>query len=75
MVRWFATLLVVYVVCMECRPAVAFSWQPCDQDQVPFMPDEVHLNPDPPVIGSQVLFNIVGKNDGAIRLTSSMLRG
>jgi hypothetical protein len=44
--------------------AQAFTWAPCDTDKVPFIPDNVALVPDPPVIGSQVTFNIKGSNSG-----------
>jgi hypothetical protein len=40
--------------------AHGFTWTACDTDVVPFVPDQVSLTPDPPVIGSQVLFNIQG---------------
>lgn len=38
----------------------AFTWKPCDADQVPFIPDNVLLVPDPPAAGGQVTFNIQG---------------
>ena len=40
--------------------ASAFTWEACDADKVPFIPDAVALDPDPPIIGGSVVFNIKG---------------
>lgn len=42
---------------LSCR---AFTWEPCDADKVPFIPDHVDLVPDPPAAGGQVVFKIKG---------------
>jgi hypothetical protein len=42
---------------LSCR---AFTWEPCDADKVPFIPDHVDLVPDPPAAGGQVVFKIQG---------------
>lgn len=43
-----------------CLGAQAFTWKACDEDKVPFVPDNVLLVPDPPAAGGQVTFNIKG---------------
>lgn len=50
------------VLLLACtpQPAHAFTWQACDVDKVPFVPDTVLLVPDPPAAGGQVTFNIQG---------------
>jgi hypothetical protein len=60
---WLAAALVVGACTLPA--AHAFTWQACDADKVPFVPDTVHLVPDPPAAGGQVTFNIQG-NAGAV---------
>ena len=57
-------MLLVLLLLSGVLHAQAFKWEPCDADKVPFVPDNVALVPDPPVIGSQVTFNIKGSNAG-----------
>eukprot|EP00882_Tetradesmus_deserticola_P002861 GHRQ01003043.1.p1 GENE.GHRQ01003043.1~~GHRQ01003043.1.p1 ORF type:complete len:182 (+),score=52.28 GHRQ01003043.1:157-702(+) len=50
--------LVLLLACgLNCD---AFTWEPCDADKVPFIPDHVDLVPDPPAAGGQVVFKIQG---------------
>lgn len=57
-----AVLLLLLLSCslLGEHGAHAFTWKPCDADQVPFIPDNVLLVPDPPAAGGQVTFNIKG---------------
>jgi hypothetical protein len=49
---------VLFLACvLSCS---AFTWEPCDADKVPFIPDHVDLVPDPPAAGGQVVFKIQG---------------
>jgi len=62
-------MLLILLLLSGVLHAQAFKWEPCDADKVPFVPDNVALVPDPPVIGSQVTFNIKGSN--AVREVAS----
>jgi hypothetical protein len=51
------TSVLLLVCLLSCS---AFTWEPCDADKVPFIPDHVDLLPDPPAAGGQVVFKIQG---------------
>lgn len=67
------TVALLFAALLGVPAAQGFTWEPCDKDAVPFIPDQVALTPDPPVIGNQVLFNIVGQNNGACPAQSPVL--
>jgi hypothetical protein len=53
-------VVVLLLLSCFCLGGQAFTWKACDEDKVPFVPDNVMLVPDPPAAGGQVTFNIKG---------------
>jgi hypothetical protein len=66
------TCLLLLVSALSCS---GFTWEPCDADKVPFIPDHVDLVPDPPAAGGQVVFKIQGNAGNPLDCASGVLCG
>lgn len=61
-----SSMVVLVLLSCFCLGTQAFTWKACDEDKVPFIPDNVQLVPDPPAAGGQVSFNIKGNAGEAV---------
>lgn len=67
---WSCCAVLLLLAATATTGAHAFTWTACDVDKVPFVPDTVLLNPDPPAAGGQVTFNIQGNAGAGVRAST-----